>query len=380
MSRARREMMKGKSRLGRLWRSSLFWKTYILSVVLVTAVIFLGEGTEDLAEYLTDEFNLPFNENILEAVVWLLVITLATLAGSYLLSRLTTDAMTSLKVAAEDLASGRLSARVTGRNLDREDEIGQLSRSFNHMADSLTGLLANERRLIRDISHEIRSPLARLKMAAALFERKGGSTAADGSAQYLSQIDKDIGLLDALIDELLEQSRLESLKNEGGIGNFYGREMLDFRDIIEDSVRSFSPWALSENLTIEKELPLEVVCFSGNALVLRRIIDNLIKNALSYSNRHTVIRVKLEAGPTSLTLLVSDQGPGIPPEHLTNIFRPFYRVDDSRARDSGGFGLGLSIVRQAVELHGGTIAAVNRPEGGLMVTVTLPRPESGPAL
>lgn len=356
----------------RFWRKSFFWRTYLLSVALVSAVVFLGEAAEDAAEFIIDRLGLPLNDLQTEIIAWLVVIVPATLGGSYILSRLVTRALTGLKEAAESLASGRLEARADGAMLKREDEIGDLSRSFNHMADSLTGLLANERRLIRDISHEIRSPLARLRMAVTLCERKVTSPAPLESVPYLEQMDKDIQFLDDLVGELLEQSRLDGLNSSSGEAALYGRQEVDLRGLVDEAVRSFSPWAVSEQLSIDKQLPAEAVIINGTSQLLRRIIDNLIKNALHYTKPRTAVSVRLAAGPEGAILEIADQGPGLSAEHLAGIFRPFYRVDDSRSRASGGFGLGLAIVRQAAELHGGTVTAENRSEGGLRVRVTLP--------
>ncbi len=373
------------NRLKRFWsETSLFWKIFLLSTGLALTVVLLGEGAEDLPRKLLFERLFPDtpagHKKAAEAVSWGVAIILSALGGGLILSRITAGPLKRLQAAVEKLSRGHLASRVAGPDAERGDEIGQLARGFNQMADNLTTLLATERRLMRDISHELRSPLARMKMALALMEKRGDGHGAAES--YRRQLNKDIQLMDEMVDELLEEARLESMNlSDNGESPAGGPSEppagVDLALIVQESVDRLAWPAQNEGKTIALSRP-EAAPLLGHETLLRRIVDNLVKNALTHTPPKTAVSVHLKAFPEQLALEISDQGPGVPPEQLEHIFRPFYRADASRNRSSGGFGLGLAIVRQAVRVHHGQVRAANAPGGGLTVTVTLPRPPDSP--
>ena len=362
--------MKRKLRL--FWNGlPLFWKTFVLSMTLAVSVVIIGEVPEDLIEDLFEDLKVPISSNLQEAALWLIAIVASSLAGSLVLSRIVTGALTRIQPVIEHLSEGELDSRVTGPDLERGDEIGSLGRSFNKMADSLSALLESEQTLIRDISHEMRSPLTRMKMALALLAQDLGEPS-EAVDSYIKQIEKDIDRMENMVGQMLERARLEGMGNSG-----LEKNMFDLTGLVETCVadHSLNASAGDKRILVERS---EGVTYWGNEMLLRRALDNLIKNALHYTAAGTAVTVHLHSAPGFLMLAVSDHGPGIPEDHLENIFRPFYRVDSARDRNSGGFGLGLAIARQAAELHGGHLTAANiqpddsgRP-GGLKMTLALP--------
>jgi two-component system sensor histidine kinase CpxA len=237
--------------------------------------------------------------------------------------------------------------------------MGQLARSFDQMAERIQTLLAAERRLLLDISHELRSPLARLAVAVELARSGEDAEAA------LNRIQKEADRLNSLVGELLEVTRAEgdpaSLRDEP--------VRLDevLRDLVEDC--SLEAKAQGCRIELTANPPAEV---RGDAELLRRAIENVVRNAIRHAPPNTAVEVGLTKN-AGVTVRVRDHGPGIPEEHLPRIFDPFYRVDTDRSRSSGGVGLGLAIARRAVELHRGHIAARNS-NPGLLVEIEIPKP------
>jgi Signal transduction histidine kinase len=370
--------MEIKKRLLSFWNhTSLFAKIYILSLLLVGVVTFLGETSEELTDMLSSRVNLPGTPVEREVVIWLATVIMSALGGGFILSSITTRSLSRLHMAVERLSQGNLETRIHGDDLRRGDELGELSRGFNRMADSLVGLLENERRLLRDMSHEIRSPLARMKMALELLEQEISLSPPEAGRKYLGHLGRDLNKMDEMVRQLLERARLNSfgkMNEHGDELDLYKPEEMDLVRLVEEAAQETLRISGDENKTITTELPGKAVLWADPHL-LRRITENLIKNAFIYTAPGSSVRVKLSGGADSLTLEVLDHGPGVSPEHLENIFRPFYRTSEARERVSGGFGLGLAIVWQAVHILQGTIWAENADDienGGLRMTVNLP--------
>lgn len=364
-------------------RTSLFAKIYILSLILVGVVTMLGESSDEVTEWLSSLVNLPGTHVEREVVVWLVTIIMSALGGGFILSSVSTRSLSRLRAAVEHLSQGDLETRISGDDLRRGDELGELSRGFNRMADTLVGLLENERRLLRDMSHELRSPLARMKMALELLEQEITMSPPEQARKFLTHLERDVKKMDEMVGQLLERARLNSIGalNEKGDGlGLYRPDHVDLCRLVRESVQEALQNATGEGKTIITDLPERAVLWADPRL-LRHIIDNLIKNAFIYTAPGTAVTARISGGEDSLILEVIDNGSGVKPEHLENIFRPFYRTDEARERVSGGFGLGLAIVWQAVHILGGSIWAENAddaPGGGLRVTVTLPV-KDGPA-
>ncbi|HEY4085454.1 MAG TPA: ATP-binding protein [Bryobacteraceae bacterium] len=261
----------------------------------------------------------------------------------------------SLARTFDRFGHGDLAIRQQSR---RRDEIGDLARSFDRMADRIATLLTAERRLLQDVSHELRSPLARLSFATALLNTE------PNREKGKERIGKEVGRLTTLVNALLEMTRAE--------GDPASRERKEvpldqlIRDVVEDCAVEATGHSCNLVLNIQDKIAV-----SGDEELLRRAIENIIRNAIRYSPAGETINVQLSAAAGAAKIEVRDRGPGVPENRLSQIFEPFFRVDDSRNSATGGVGLGLSIAMRAVKLHNGTIEAKNVTPG-LLVTIELP--------
>ena len=261
---------------------------------------------------------------------------------------------------------GNLSVRV---KTNRPDEIGQLGRSFNEMAERLERLILSERRLLGDISHELRSPLARLKFAVKLARTSPDSKAA------IDRIEKDVDRIASLVSDIVEITFVE------GDPALRGAETTRIAEIVDEVVRDCAVEAEARGCRIE----LANRCdgqVRGSRELLRRAIENVVRNAIRYSPEGAPIQVSVlerdqaaENGPDekdqAALIVVRDHGPGVPEDALARLFDPFFRVEEARNTNGGGSGLGLSIAKRAVQAHHGSIVAENAAPG-LQVTLTIP--------
>jgi len=273
----------------------------------------------------------------------------------YWLALYLTSPVRKLEKAVERFGRGDLSARV-GSN--RGDELGQLARTFDRMAERTQTLLTAERRLLLDISHELRSPLARLGVAVELARSGDDANAA------LNRIQKESDRLNALVGQLLQVTRAEGDPSSLRHAPLRLDELV--QQLVDDS--SIEAAAHGCELKYEKREPVTV---AGDPELLRRAVENVIRNAIRYAPRETAVEVSLARHDGKAVVGVRDQGSGVPEEALPRLFDAFYRVEGDRDRASGGTGLGLSIARRAMELHKGSIRARNA-EPGLEVEMELP--------
>jgi len=283
----------------------------------------------------------------------------------YLLTRYLTAPVRKLGASARRLAGGDLTVRMGTIFGHHRDEIGDLGRDFDFMAERIESLVSAQRRLLRDMSHELRSPLARLNVALALAAQRAGPEAESA----LGRIEREVQRLNDLIGELLILARLEggdttALKEAIELSSLLG-------EIVGDA--DFEARSRGRSVTLT---PCERYIATGTTTLLRSAIENVIRNAIRYTADGTEVEVTLtgEATPEGLraVIRVRDHGPGVPEGSLQDIFRAFHRVGDDRDRQTGGVGLGLAIAREAVRLHGGTTAAFNEPTGGLRIEIRLP--------
>jgi signal transduction histidine kinase len=276
---------------------------------------------------------------------------------SYLLALHLTSPLRSLQKAVERFGKGDLTARVGSR---RRDEVGRLARTFDQMADRLATLLTAERRLLLDISHELRSPLARLSVATELAR----SSEPEAREAALSRIEKEADRLNSLVGELLQVTRAE------GDPSSLRKEPIRVDELLTNLVEDCSVEADARGCRLELKAapPVEI---RGDAELMRRAVENVVRNAIRHAPQGTAVEVSLENGAPGARIRVRDYGPGVPEEHLRHIFDPFYRVETDRNRTSGGVGLGLAIARRAVELHKGRIEAYNS-NPGLLMEIDLP--------
>jgi two-component system sensor histidine kinase CpxA len=282
----------------------------------------------------------------------------------YLLTRYLTTPVLRLRAASQQLAAGDLSTRAAVVVERRHDELGDLVRDFDAMASRIEELVSRQRQLISDVSHELRSPLARLYVALDLGrERKGNDPAFD-------HMEKDIGLLNEMIGRLLAVARLDASAPPVPMRS------VDLTEIVSQIVRDAEFESSERNggvkLTADEQLFVQ-----GDTKLLQSAIENLVRNAIGYTEPGTPVEVLLQSERRSNALFarltVRDYGPGVPQSELVNIFQPFYRVTDARDRQSGGAGLGLAIADRVIQIHGGTIRAENAAPRGLQVEILLPQ-------
>ncbi|MDX2438595.1 MAG: ATP-binding protein, partial [Acidobacteriota bacterium] len=252
--------------------------------------------------------------------------------------------------------------RVGGRVIRRRDEIGQLAREFDTMAEQLERLVGSQRRLLSDVSHELRSPLARLRVALELARDRGGM-AAD---EYFDRMERESARIDDLIGQLLLLERLAAGKPDGEKTTFALADLVG--EVVDDA--SFEASVSGIEVAVETGVDVAV---EGYPNLVRSAVDNVLRNAIRHTPASTTVDVDLGVDADWVKITVRDRGPGVPEEHLGSLFAPFTRVAEARERTTGGAGLGLAIARRAVELHDGTVSARNHPDGGLEVELRLPR-------
>jgi two-component system, OmpR family, sensor histidine kinase CpxA len=283
---------------------------------------------------------------------------------SYLLALYLTSPVKKLKSVVQSFAEGNLDVRVAPQLGGRHDELADLGREFDHMAERIAALISSQKRLLADISHELRSPLARLTVALELARK---NTAGKGIAA-LDRIEMESERVNALVGQLLALTRLES-----------GAERVPPETVaLEDVVQQVIDDANYEAKPLHKEvrvLELAQCVVRGSSELLRSGIENVVRNAIRYTAEGTAVEVSLTARLDSAVVTVRDHGPGVPDSELKHIFEPFYRVGEARERSSGGVGLGLSIADRTIKLHGGSIRAENVNEG-LLITIEIPLSQS----
>jgi two-component system sensor histidine kinase CpxA len=289
----------------------------------------------------------------------------------YLLAWSITSPVARLRKAAQSLASGDLSARAGAPVGGRRGELTELMRDFDRMAERIEGLVDSQSRLLKDVSHELRSPLARLSVALGLARQRATPEVAPELESALNRIEIEADRLNQLIQRLLTISRLES----GSDG--LHKTQLSLRDLVEQVARDAEYETPGRGCRVTADAADEFLVEADPDL-LRSAVENAVRNATRYTAEGTTVEVRLERQQAAngngeeIVIRVLDSGPGVPDEALAKIFEPFYRLDDARNRQTGGAGLGLSIADRAIRLHGGQLRASNRKEGGLEVEIRIP--------
>jgi two-component system sensor histidine kinase CpxA len=296
------------------------------------------------------------------ALWWrLLLLALVVGAFSLLLARYLSSPVGVLRRATQRLSDGDLSARVGGPVNRRRDEIGSLARDFDGMAGRLENLVGSQRRLLRDVSHELRSPLARMTVALQLARDREGARAAEA----LDRIERETGRLDDLIGQLLLLERLEARSPDAESVDFDLCDLLN--GVVDDA--SFEASSANRSVELEARAPCPM---RGHPTLVRSALDNVIRNAVRHTAEGTAVEVAIDIDEEGAEITIRDHGPGVPEGQLESLFEPFSRLTDARERTTGGAGLGLAIARRAVEIHDGTVTARNHSEGGLDVSIYLP--------
>lgn len=294
----------------------------------------------------------------------LLVALLVSGGACFLLARWLTRPVRALREAGQRLASGDLDARVGSGIGRRRDELGALAREFDRMAQRLQALVGGQERLLREVSHELRSPLTRLRTAVELMRRRPGS----GEDAGLDRIEREAERLDALIGSILSYSRLRG-RSEAEF------RPLDIAGLLAELVEDLRFEAGASGRTVQFEA-IEVPPLPADEALLRSAVENVLRNAVAHAR--STVRVSLRDDDGAVTIRVADDGPGVPEAELPRLFEAFYQVPGRE--HAQGAGLGLAIAARAVELQSGHIEAVNGAPGGLSVSIRLPRgPVSRPA-
>lgn len=297
-----------------------------------------------------------------EANYWylrLLGLILTAIAVCYALARYISSPIVKLSLATKQLAGGDLHTRVAPEIGNRGDEIGKLSKDFDEMAERIESLILSQKRLTRDVSHELRSPLARLNVALELAKQKGSPE----THGLLNRIEREGKQLNDMISQILTLSKLESQSETIEMRN------LDLCKLVEKVVAdaNFEAAANGKKVEIVQESDCRIY---GNENLLRSAVENVLRNALRYTK--DVVNVSVAKNKTQIHVKIRDFGEGVPEAELENLFTPFFRVAEARERKSGGVGLGLAIAEQAVGTHKGKIGAKNAVGGGLEVEIKLP--------
>jgi two-component system sensor histidine kinase CpxA len=272
-----------------------------------------------------------------------------------------------LRKAARDLSRGNLATRVkqtSSARIFRGDEFHALIHDFNHMAERLEGLVGAQKLLLRDVSHELRSPLARLSVALELARED----AHEEMTAHLDRIERETLRLNQLIGQLLTLSSMEAIEAE----DF---EPVALKGLLEEMIPDAEYEARQRQTSVVLHVNDECV-IQGKRELLYRAVENVVRNAIRYTEPGTEVAITLsaaqEGNSRTAILQVADRGPGIPEAEIQSIFRPFYRVDEARSPHTGGFGVGLAIAERAVKLHHGEVRAMNCTGGGAEIQMKFP--------
>ncbi|UQA60734.1 ATP-binding protein [Polyangium aurulentum] len=307
----------------------------------------------------------PTLEALLELVGLDLVFFLVVLGAAILaLTRPLVRHVTRLAEATSAFGAGQLDARASTA---APEPVAHLARTFNAMAERIQRAADEQQATLQAISHELRTPITRLQFA---LEAAGGALGAEAAARaQLDEMAKDVGEIEALVEELLTYARLQPGAPP------VERVAIDLADMVDGVVGELAP--LSPDLSIEVDAPDPAVC-TGDPKHLRRAVSNLLRNAQRHARAR--IRVRLAVTESSCTVIVDDDGPGIPPEGRERVFLPFERLDASRNRATGGHGLGLAIVHRVMQAHGGSARAADGDLGGARLILSWPRLAEAPPL
>jgi two-component system sensor histidine kinase CpxA len=315
------------------------------------------------------EHHFPLHEILPRLLISVSVSGLVTFALALFLTR----PIGMLRAAARKLAGGDLSARAGAINGKAHpanippslDELGGLVHDFNHMAERLESMVGAQRLLLRDVSHELRSPLARLSVALELAREEAHPEMED----HLARIEREAEHLNKLIGQLLSLSQMESAQR------IPDAEAIPMKPLIERLLEDADYEARSRNCSVLLT-GAEQCEVSGNSELLYRALENIVRNAITYTREGTAVELALKCeqvdGGHDAVVQVADRGTGVPEDQLKAIFQPFYRLDYARQRATGGSGVGLAIADRAIRLHAGQLNAANRPGGGLVVEIRIP--------
>jgi signal transduction histidine kinase len=298
----------------------------------------------------------------------LLIALVVSAVVCFFLARYLVSPVDQLRRATRQIASGDLDVRVSPKLKGRHDELGLLASDLDTMSERVRNLLELKQQLLRDVSHELRSPLARLQLALSLARRHEGN----GVERHLARIACEADRLEELIARTLKLARLE--RPMQGLEN----ASLDVAELLTNIVSDVGIEAEAHgcSVALDTQRPLPV---NGDPELLRSALENVIRNALRYGPSGSRVGIEARRADSRIEVVVRDSGPGVPEKDLELIFEPFYRIDAARNRAVGGDGLGLAIAARAIGIHGGRIQARNLESGGLAVHLILPAVDAASA-
>ena len=318
----------------------------------------LPEGTFYLYE-IDENHQTPFFVRLKLMPIWLKVVIalLASLILSFIFSRNLIAPINHLKQAAVKLSDGDLTARAE-IDPNRQDELGVLGRDFNSMATQLEQLISAQKRLLADISHELRSPLTRLKMATGLAQMQ----TPEANQTYLLRIEKEANQLDKMIADVLQVSRLEANSQTLSLHQQSLQVIIDH--VLNDA--QFEAKQTNKQLLVEGQLNIDIRCDES---LIASALENVLRNAIKYAAHTITLSLNIS---DAIYIEICDDGPGVEPQNLTKLCEPFFRQSDARDRTSGGTGLGLAIAKNAIAAHAGSLTLHNSQPNGLCVRIALP--------
>ena len=294
-------------------------------------------------------------QKLLKSVVVLVVVLLIIVLVAYIFARTIISPLSKITTAVNGFGKGDFSART---NLCRNDEIGDLAKSFNNMADKINHLMKSEKELLANVSHEIRTPLSRIRIALEISEEV---ETIDQIRKYLSGIDMDLVELEQLIDDVLTSTRLDfALNHDNGTNLILREEPSDLMEIVKASIDRFEGHNEGRNLI--REIDSENYRVSIDKKLIKRVIDNLLDNAVKYSSDD--IKIKVSSDDTFIYTEVVDTGLGLSEDDMKSIFNPFFRAEKSRVKSMGGIGLGLTLCQRILKAHGEEISVTSEVDSG----------------
>jgi two-component system sensor histidine kinase CpxA len=299
----------------------------------------------------------PGDNPLLRNVAVSALVAAISIVLSFMLVQNFMTPLSELRRITLKLADGDLSVRAGPNLTGRRDETADLCVSFNKMAERVESLISSQKRLLSDISHEIRSPLQRMEVALAILRRE----AKPEDEQYIDRLELEIYRIDIMVEELLTLTRSDAVI-------LTRQEKLDLDDMI-NAIISDIEFETGEKKNIKADA--QNLSVLGDAALLNRALGNVIHNAIRHAPSGTDIEINARQDGERVAVTVTDHGQGVPDDELGKIFLPYYRTDKARERSKGGVGLGLAITKRIVENHGGSITAMNSPSGGLIVTIIL---------
>ena len=304
----------------------------------------------------------PFQKSPIIYFLWFAIAMFVSGLVCFGLAQYLSSPIRKLQKATKQLAQGDLDTRVSQTIGNRRDEIADLGQDFDVMATRLESLISNQKQLLSDISHELRSPLARMQLAVGLAKKKlGGDVPIE-----IDRIEKETERLDDLVGQSLTLSRLEA-------GAAYKKDdFIELGDLLQNIISNCDFEATEQSKSVNLVVQ-QTFTINANGELLHRALENIIRNAIRYTKIDTAVEVVLSAVDTNnIKITVEDHGTGVPDDKIEGLFEPFVRLSEARDRDSGGYGLGLAIAKRAIEFHQGKISAKNKKQGGLQVEIVLP--------